>query len=541
MQLAYPQHYVVKTQDNYVYYFYLNNVREICYKLFHSENYLIREERLVSEMIIDFSVAIKSNNTIQLVCITNTGKLLYYFGSDRKWKYEVMAKFDIKSNIYKYLLIKIIDDGIHIFYLKTNLINLLVSSIEHMYWNKKTMQKTTVASYVVGKHPSPYHIDIDEINNIHMLYKCYYKKNHQLFYCKFNYNRNIWTSPELISDLNEDHCHPYILLDKKNNLHLVWCSISNNNFILKYKMKKNVLTEKSTWSQTQTLSQKNTNYLSPIVFQEGSLLKVLSKQNNYISEMISKDYGESWIISNKNFIIQSDSPLLFRYLTNNLNESLYYSIQYVYGEIIDQINIFGTKLFQSKNRNPSDLMKLNNLEVTSNETQTKIKNEKTGELLFTSNPCLDSPSPTSKNQFQNSIVNLSKELLKKNESSVDKKLIEIESLMNKLTLDLRKIQENDKLSEKLSSKHKMFQDSDNLIINEKERDNIVKTIENTFHSIPKEKNAIKQHLDIYRNKLEILEGRLDLLKKELVLLQREATEIKIDSPDLLYKILDLFR
>lgn len=186
-------------------------------------------------------------------------------------------------------------------------------------------------------------------------------------------------------------------------------------------------------------------------------------------------------------------------------------------------------------------MKLNNLEVTSNETQTKIKNEKTGELLFTSNPCLDSPSPTSKNQFQNSIVNLSKELLKKNESSVDKKLIEIESLMNKLTLDLRKIQENDKLSEKLSSKHKMFQDSDNLIINEKERDNIVKTIENTFHSIPKEKNAIKQHLDIYRNKLEILEGRLDLLKKELVLLQREATEIKIDSPDLLYKILDLFR
>jgi len=232
----------------------------------------------------------------------------------------------------------------HIIYTKTNLLTPMLSSIEHIYWNQNGINKAIVVNYIHGKYPSPPQVCIDNLNNLHLVYKVYYKNNHQLYYSKFNLSTKKWSTGELISNLREDHSHPYIFIDNKNNLQLVCCSIEQNNFILKYKKKVNGINTKSKWSTTQSLSNKNSNTLSPILIQESDILKIYCKQNNQIIEIISKDFGHSWEPSDN--IYKIDDPKIIRYSNSQeIDENLF--INHIYGNIKDKIEIAGINLFNN--------------------------------------------------------------------------------------------------------------------------------------------------------------------------------------------------
>ena len=169
----------------------------------------------------------------------------------------------------------------------------------------------------------------------------------KLYYNKFNISTKIWTINELVTDLHEEHSHPYIFIDRKQNLHLVWCTIEQNNFILKYKKKHNIIDIKPRWSGTQTLSSKISNYLSPVLVQELDILKIYCKQNDKIIEIISDDFGDSWtdLTNGKSYTI--DEPKIIRYSDNPQIDDKYLAKD-VYGNIKDTIQIVGIDLFNNK-------------------------------------------------------------------------------------------------------------------------------------------------------------------------------------------------
>ncbi|WP_143011266.1 hypothetical protein [Natronincola ferrireducens] len=477
---------------------------------------LIKKKTLVNEIIIDFSVAINPINEIHVICLTKVGNLLYYIGSDDGWNHRLLSKLDIKSNIYRYLSLFIQKDYVHILCVKTNLLNAIVSSIEHMYWDDKNLQRSTVTSYLPGKHPSPYQVQIDPLNNIHIVYKVFYKNNHQLYYSKFNFLTKKWIPGEIITDLKEDHSHPYMLIDNKENLHLVWCTIEENNFILKYRKKANILSQKSKWSNIQSLSNKNANHISPIIIQQGSFLKVLSRQNYHISEIVSQDYGNSWTSVSKSKLYRTKKPLLIRYLSNFQGEKTIYCLQHVYGEITDHILLFGTKLYKLKEKNTGDLRQVSPtaIEVGNFSSTPSMVIEKDGGEL--------PPSEDS------SIIN-DNHLNKSNaDSDLQQLLHNIEKHIALLMMELEKLQEIKGLLQNKSS----AEDDSSTVIDCHSSNVLLDSfgsLEKNFSAIEKTQSTLEKDFEVFGEKLDSLDEEITLYREELLHLHEGIKEITYNT------------
>ena len=530
MQLTLPQHYIVKTQENISYYFFLNNDREICYQVFNENNFLAKNEILVKEITVDFSVTINSSNEIHLICITKVGNLLYYIGSDNGWHHKLLFKLDVRSNIYRYLLLFIENNYVHIFCVKTNLLNPIVSSIEHMYWNEKNFHRSTVASYLPGKYPSSYQVQIDQLNNIHIIYKVLYKNNHQLYYSKFNFLNKKWTPGEIITNIKEDHSHPYALIDKKEQLHLVWCTIEENNFTLKYRKKINILSQKSKWSNTQTISNKNANHLSPIIVQQGSLLKVLSRQNHHISEIVSQDYGNSWVLLNMNKLYKPKEPLLIRYSSNFPEEKAVYSLQHVYGEISDHISLFGIKLYKSREKNTSDFKQIisETIDVEQLSLPTSMDTKKEDGDLPTSKESNGDTKLKNVNNLSdpNRDINFHK-LLQNIENHIVLLMMEFDKLREIKNSLQKKISTEDNVNIPIEyNEFKILLDSFNLMVK-------------NFTSIERAQSTFKKESEAFREELDSLDKKVAMQREELQYLHEEIQKISYDT-GFLNKIKNLF-
>lgn len=345
---ASSQYYLIKNKSNQSYFFQMNSDRTIGITFFSEDNYEIGSQVLSPKEMIDFAVTIDSNDLIHLICISQEGELLYFIEQKKRWNHRQIAKLDIKSNQYKNLMIIIKNKDTHVFCNKTNLTNPLVTSIEHMYWNDKQINRKTVCNYLPGKYPSPLLADFDTHGNVHLFYKVLYKNNHQIYYNNFNAYNKKWSNPEMISNLQEDHSHPHMLIDHRDNLHLAWCTIEGGNFVVRYRKKMNVVNLKAKWSATKTLSDANANSLSPLLIQEGQRLKLLYKQTNQLVELSSEDYGSHWTPLEEKKIYPNVQAKLIKYFTNHDFEKITLSMQQCYGEINERITLYGTGIYEDR-------------------------------------------------------------------------------------------------------------------------------------------------------------------------------------------------
>ena len=349
MQPTAYQQYLARLNKDLICHFFLCNDEFLYCNTYSSDNILLNSNKLLSN-IINFSVTVDRHEKIHLICITSEGELQYYINKNNNWSYKTISNFDVRSNIYRYLTLYVNDEYTHILYVKTNLLTQALSSIEHMYWDKKNANRIMVNDYVHGNYAAPFRVSVDNSKNLHIVYKIFYKDNHQLYYNKFNASTKLWTINELITDLREDHSHPYILIDNRQNLHLVWCTIEKNNFTLKYKKKHDITCIKPEWSDVQTLSDRDSNYFSPILIQESDILKIYCRQNDNIIEITSDDFGDSWTnpIDSEPYIIED--PEIIQY-SGNPNMDDEYLAKHVYGNIKDKIRIIGINIFTDSEEN----------------------------------------------------------------------------------------------------------------------------------------------------------------------------------------------
>ncbi|MBM7613926.1 hypothetical protein [Alkaliphilus hydrothermalis] len=564
MQLPSPQHYLMKTKTNFAFYFHLKKDRSIAVKSYDDKNRFLEEEVVVSQPVLDFSVTIDRNDYLHLICITSEGVLSYYIRSNSQWNHRQISKVDIKSNVYRNLVLMIKNKDTHILCNKTNFTNPAITSIEHMYWNNKGMKKVTVTTYLPGKYSNPFQVDIDSVGNLHLIYKVLHHKNNQLYYSFYSIFNKKWNNGEIISSLQEDHSHPHMLIDKQDNLHLVWCTIEDNNFTLKYKRKMKISSLKSKWSPQKSLSDKNANNYSPLLIHEGSVLKVLNRQNDRFNEVISEDFGENWINSFQSQRFNGQELTLIKYGTNSDLEKINTSISKIYGEIGDYISIIGTNLFAVSTPPPQPQSQLNNhqeellkrknedkelpkqiKEEVSNEIPRVISNEAIHEpqnpfgdtISKTPNePTKESDKDSIKDTVQDAIVELPQGI--QMDENLKSLVQEVQNYINRMVIEVEKIEESKKvLQDKASQPPKDFSNSQTF---QQFQSNLI-NLNSQLTSIEAEEFELQKELDQFQKKIYAIEDRMIQFKKQLLEMEDKVMKFPSLQSSLVNRFKSIFK
>ncbi|MTI66462.1 MAG: hypothetical protein FH753_07655 [Firmicutes bacterium] len=329
---------LIKTSEKETYVFYLSD-KEIYYDYFKESEK--STENLTNEQVIDFSTDIDNTNRIHLIYLNTKGELYYCIYMNTQWKKKILTKLNVKSNRYKNLTLKIIKKNIHIFYNFCNLLTPNVQTIEHIMGDNTKWHKSTVVSTNSGEGKSLFHVDFDNMNSIHLIYKSLIKGIQHIYYTSFNSFLKKWLPyPHKLSESEDNNISPYLFVDKADNIHTVWCSLENNNYKLIYKKLPSISSNKNRW-QSNKLPSLNGNLENPIIFQKDDTLKIAFKQNDKLN-LLTSNNGYNWYEDNKKDVLINEFKL-FNYSSNSSKENINSKINHIYGKINDTITLYSFK------------------------------------------------------------------------------------------------------------------------------------------------------------------------------------------------------
>ena len=258
----------------------------------------------------------------------NDGSLTYSIYSNEKLSTNLISKLDIKSNTYKHLNLYIVNDSIHIFYAYSNLINSNIWSIQHIVGNKKKWEKKTVINTIADKSFSPFLVDFDKLGNIHLVYGAYDQVKNHIYYTFYNTYQQKWNQcPEKLST-GENSLFPFLFVDSKDNLHLLWNKLVNKDYILCYSRLSNMGQDKYKWKTVKIPTIKNLSY-TPVLFEDNKILRVVYIQGKKISSICSTNYGYTWELGGEENIEDFKTELI-KYSTNFKQENIKGKINYAF-------------------------------------------------------------------------------------------------------------------------------------------------------------------------------------------------------------------
>ncbi|MGV8152683.1 MAG: hypothetical protein ACLKAO_00105 [Alkaliphilus sp.] len=351
MDIFLSKKYIVKLNSNISYSFYLGKNDIIHYNIYNADGVLVDNKQVGKNKSKDFSVTVDLSDKIHLVCIASDGNLLYYILKNSQWKHKIISKLDIRSNTYRYLMLYKKNKSTHILYCRSNLLNPIVSAIEHLHWDDRDISKHTVTSYLAGERPVHFQAGVDSFGNIHLVYKALYKSTNQLYYVRYKIRYKKWSLSEMVSNPQNEQSHPSILVDKNDNMHIIWCAIENSHFALKYQTRPNVYNIKSKWTPTLNIFNDNSNYLAPTLIETKNILKLYCKKNNHIFETSSVDKGKNWTQIKVAEMNEENNMELFCYITNDITNNKKLSISQLYGTANSTIKFVGINIYPMKEPN----------------------------------------------------------------------------------------------------------------------------------------------------------------------------------------------
>ncbi|MEY8304342.1 hypothetical protein [Anaerosalibacter bizertensis] len=299
----------------------------------------------MQEEVLDFAANIDSEDKIHIIFLLKDGNLIYYLYNERKWLKSFIKKLDTQSNIYKYLNIYIINNEINIFYTYANLINQNIWTIEQLIGSKNNWTKIRVNTFLSEKLPNPYYIDYDNMGNIHLVFSAKEKSLNHVYYTFYNSFIKKWNQiPEKISSSNVNNLFPYLFVDSKSNVHIIWSSLNSKDYILNYKKFTPLGQDRYKWKEIKLPTISNLDFI-PIALEDNRILKIIFIKNNKIHYLYSKDYGLSWFKSKNSYEINKDLWLL-SYSSNSLDEYSIGKKNHLYCKINDKIIFYPDKSYK---------------------------------------------------------------------------------------------------------------------------------------------------------------------------------------------------
>lgn len=320
-------------EKNYV--FDLCEEKGLIYDIYESSNLV--ESNILAQNIRIYSATIDFDDTIYVLALNNLGDLIYYRYFKEQWSSQIIAKFDISSNLYNQLEIFIHGDNLHILYNYSNLINSNVWTIQHIIYNQGIKKKYNAIRYLARKYPKPFIFDIDNIGNIHLIYQSNIEKPqiHYGFYSPF---ANKWSyKNKKISRDDINSLSPNIFIDSKDTIHITWIEKENKTINPKYIKMNSKGKEKYIWTKVDLPYISNLNIdSSSILFEEKNILKYLYESDDNVYLIYSKDFGSTWI--KENSMKQLDKYSKLSKIALNKKDNLY-KLNYGYIKLLPKLNI----------------------------------------------------------------------------------------------------------------------------------------------------------------------------------------------------------
>lgn len=318
--------------------FHLNNHGEIKYTKYDPSNKPMETLILHKNNALRYAVTIDNIDNIHLIVLTKLGELSYYIYKNNTWSSAIIAKFDLKSNLYNNIDILKVNENINIIYNYANLINSKLWTIQHVIENKKIWDKQNIASLVLDKSFAYFHIDIDFFNTIHLLYSSIENNIYQVYHTFYNSYAKKWNpNPQRLSLSNTNAIFPYLFVDTQDNLHAVWLEKLKMNYKLKYCKLNSKGNEKHLWEQKNIPHISNCNSM-PIIAEEKGKLKIIYLTNQDIRSFYSTNYGNTWYEGDTLEI--SPSKISIAKVSENLLRSSHIKINHAYCTIDDSLYFY---------------------------------------------------------------------------------------------------------------------------------------------------------------------------------------------------------
>lgn len=316
MNIFNNNNYIIKNSSGENLRFYLDKNKKLNYDLYDNNRILI-DQYLVSEDIINsFSLDIDNKDRVHFIYLTNEGNICYNLYSNKKWAKKTLTQFDMRSNCYSNLTLRVNKENIHILFSLSNLINPNVWTIQHLIGTKGNWEKTNIISFTSAKAIPTYSFDFDKFDNIHLVYTSIVDSIQKIYYVFFNASSKKWCQvPKLLSEHQGNSNYPSILVDKIDNIHIIWLSHEKNNYEVKYKHFSQLGSSRNTWKE-ETLPCLDNEYAYPIILEEKDCLQIILKESEKILFLASLDYGYSWRLSDTFYIPQDVEIKIAGYLTN---------------------------------------------------------------------------------------------------------------------------------------------------------------------------------------------------------------------------------
>lgn len=375
------QDYIVKTSKGHLYIFYINNENLMIKKIDTNEK---TESILFKEKVVNYALDIDNNDVIHIVYLSKIGSV--YYTTYPYINYCIKIDSLTKYLPIKYLNIRALKSGIHIFYRTSNLYKnkgfICHNYLHNNTWENKLLLETNSPHYIC-----PYFIDSYD-KDLYMLY-CNDYKEHKYILKKFNLQSNLWydfednITIENINNLN-------FFITPYNTGIIAYDKLINNSIqtLLRYK---NFDSNKSSWSKDMYVSDTNANILNLIVFYEDKKLHMMWNENGNIVYKTSKDlisWKKKSVPNVKNIDID-----LYNYITNDLKNrdskinNIYFSSKFssINMQLTNTSNTDANSLTMVSNK-PDILNKLNNTlvdTVPSSSDETILhRNEPIKSLIF---------------------------------------------------------------------------------------------------------------------------------------------------------------
>lgn len=316
MNTYYINNYIIKNSTGEILKFYLDKNNRINYDLYDNNCTLIDQYLVSDDVATNFSLDIDIKDRIHLIYLTSEGKVIYNLHSNKKWAKKILTQFDMRSNSYGNLTLRVCKDNIHILFSFSNLINSKVWTIQHLIGTKGNWEKINVISFTSGKTIPLYLIDFDKFDNIHLIYTSVEEGTQKINYTFYNSSSKKWNLiPKLLSSQQSNsHC-PNILVDKVDNIHVLWLTQEKNSYEVNYNYFPQVGANRNTWKE-EILPLISSEYTYPIIFEEKEVLKIYLKEKSVIHSLVSYNHGFNWNLDGAIVIPPEIKIRIAKYLTN---------------------------------------------------------------------------------------------------------------------------------------------------------------------------------------------------------------------------------
>ncbi len=288
------QEYLVFSASNNLWYFYYNQ-DSIFFKIRNDKGVWSESVRLTNNVVDDFSVDIDPSDKLHLVCMDNTGQMLYFMHDGTHWYNKRLSHFPPEKYSVRHLNVSIWDELINIFFA----VNSLRSSsplwtIQHNFWNGSKWKNLKVARISGTRSFSPFYTGYDYTGTIHLIFKAPHTGVHHLCYCKFHPEYLIWSNPEKIAGTGHEDSQPYMLTDNKDTLHLAWSYPSRSNVHINYLQKTRISYPRGIWKNEAAVSYIDFNNILPVIYTVNRTIWIVWKQQDTLFGSFSYDGGVNW-------------------------------------------------------------------------------------------------------------------------------------------------------------------------------------------------------------------------------------------------------